>query len=340
MDTVRIANCSGFWGDRFTAAEEMVEGGTIDVLTGDYLAELTMALLHRARMKDSKAGFVPTFVAQLERVLPRCIERGIKVVANAGGLAPASLAAQVGQLGAKLGVPVRVACVDGDDLLPRLDELAALGEPLAHLDHGTPLAECGGIPVTANAYLGGWGIREALAKGADVVVTGRVADASLVIGPAAWKLGLARDDWDRLAAAAVAGHLLECGCQVTGGNYPFFEEVTLRRVGFPLAEIAADGSFEITKHPGTGGAVTVGTVTAQLLYEVAGPRYLGPDVTARFDTVELAEVGPDRVRCTGVRGEPPPVTAKVAANVVRGWRAGVTLLVAAPRVDRKVAILR
>jgi hypothetical protein len=304
---IRIANCSGFYGDRLAAAREMVDGGPIDVLTGDYLAELTMLILAR-----SEEGYARTFLRQMEDVLATCLERGIKVVSNAGGLAPAALAEKVRMLGAK------VAHVEGDDVRARF-----------------------GGAATANAYLGAWGIAEALAGGADVVVTGRVTDASLVVGPAAWRFGWARDDWDRLAGAVVAGHVLECGAHATGGNYAFFGEVPgLEHPGFPIAEVGEDGSSVITKHPGTGGLVSVGTVTAQLLYEIDGPRYRGPDVTARFDTIRLDQEAPDRVRISGVRGEPPPRELKVAVNRPGGFRNQMTFVLTGLDVEEKAALVR
>lgn len=335
-----IANASGFYGDRLSAPEEILRGGPIHVLTGDYLAELTMAILHRARLRDGRLGYATTFLAQLERILGECLDRGVRVVTNAGGLNPRGLVAAIEALAARLGLAPRVAVVEGDDLAPRIGELLAAGEPLAHMDRGTPLREGEGEVVAANAYLGGWGIREALARGADVVVCGRVADAALVVGPAAHWFGWQRDDWDRLAGAAAAGHILECGTQATGGNYAFFEEVpSFERVGFPLAEIREDGSAVITKHPGTGGLVSVGTVTAQLVYEIDGPRYITPDVIARFDALSLCQEGPDRVLVAGARGEPPPPTAKVAVLRARGFRGSVTVLLAGLDVEAKAALL-
>jgi hypothetical protein len=333
---VRIANCSGFWGDRLSAAEEMIRGGPIDVLTGDYLAELTMALLHRTRHKSG--GFVPTFLAQMERVLGECLDKKIRVVANAGGLEPRALAAELDALAGKLGVAPKVAWIDGDDLVPRLDELRAAGERFVHLDRGEAL---GAQPVvTANAYLGGWAIREALARGADLVVCGRVTDAALVVGPAAWRFGWRRDQFDQLAGAVAAGHVIECSAQATGGNYAFFDEVpSLRKVGFPLVEMETDGSFVVTKHAGTGGLVSVGTVTAQLLYEIESPRYANPDVIARFDTLRLEQIAPDRVRVSGARGEPPPATLKVAANLDGGWRNSMTVLIGGLELERKAALV-
>lgn len=323
---LRIANCSGFFGDRLSAAREMVEGGPIDVLTGDYLAELTMLILWKTRQRGQQ-GYARTFLQQMEEVLGTCVDRGIKVVANAGGLNPAGLAADLRQLAARLGVQVNVAHVEGDDICHRLSELQAAGHELRHLDTGQPLAEAGVDPVTANVYLGAWGIVEALRSGADVVVCPRVTDASLAVGPAAWHFGWAHNDWDRLASAVVAGHILECGAQTTGGNFSFFTELPdWRPPGFPLAEMHSDGTFVVTKHPGTGGLVTADTITAQLLYELADVRYANPDVIARFDTICLAAAGPDRVQVSGVRGEPAPPDLKVCLNYSGGYRNSVTFL--------------
>jgi len=326
---LRVGNASGFYGDRFAAVAEMLEGGPLDVLTGDYLAELTMLILGRARARarpdDPARGYVPTFLAQMEQCLGLAHDRGVTLVTNAGGLAPADLADALRALADRLGVPARIAHVEGDDLLPRAGMLG--------LDRG-------GTPVTANAYLGASGIAACLREGADVVVTGRVTDASLVVGPAVAHFGWAPDDWDRLAGATVAGHVLECGAQATGGNYAFFAEHDVRHPGFPLAELHDDGSCVVTKHPGSGGAVTVGTVTAQLLYEIGGPRYAGPDVTTRFDTIALADDGPDRVRVSGVRGEPPPPTTKVCLNHTGGYRNAVSFVLTGLDIEGKAALAR
>ena len=336
-EPLRVANCSGFYGDRLSAAREVVEGGPINVLTGDYLAELTMLILWKTASRGGSGGYATTFLRQMEEVLGTCLDRGIKVVTNAGGLAPQRLADDLAGLAGRLGLSPSVAVVEGDDLLGRLDALQAEGHPLAHLDTGVPLAEAGVEPVTANAYLGAWGIVEGLRAGADVVVCPRVTDASLVVGPAAWHHGWARDDWDRLAGAVVAGHVLECGAQTTGGNYAFFaRDLPDRRPpGFPVAEVAEDGSFVVTKHEGTGGRVSVGTVTAQLLYEIAGPSYAGPDVVARFDTIRLDDDGPDRVRVSGVRGDPAPPELKVCLNYVGGYRNSVTFALVGLDLDAK-----
>ncbi len=334
---VRVANCSGFYGDRIAAAREML-AGPIDVLTGDYLAELTMLILWKSRRKDPALGYATTFLRQMEEVLGPCLERGIPIVANAGGLNPAGLAARLDELAAKLGLTARIAYLTGDDLAPRIGALQAGGHTFTHADTGVPLAGADRPVVTANAYLGGWGIAAALEAGADVVVCPRVTDASLAVGPAAWWHGWARDDWDALAGAVAAGHIIECGPQATGGNYSFLAEVTDRRYpGFPIAEIAADGSSVITKHDGTGGLVSVGTVTAQLLYEIGPPAYLNPDVTAHFDTVHLRQDGPDRVTLSGTRGSPPPDTLKVALNMLGGYRNTTTMVLTGLDIEEKAA---
>ncbi|GLZ48117.1 hypothetical protein Acsp06_43020 [Actinomycetospora sp. NBRC 106375] len=335
---VLIGNCSGFYGDRLAAAREMVDGGPIDLLTGDYLAELTMLILDKARRKDPSAGYAKTFLTQLEEVLGTCLDRGIRIVANAGGLNPGGLAGEVTALAERLGLHPRVAHVDGDDIVDRLEELQAAGHDLAHLDTGRKLGESAVHPVTANAYLGGFGIADALGAGADVVVTGRVTDASVVVGPAAWWHGWARTDLDAIAGAMAAGHVIECGPQATGGNYAFMDEVTDRRYpGFPIAEVAADGSSVITKHPGTGGLVSVGTVTAQLLYEIADPAYAGPDAVAHFDSLALTQEGEHRVRIAGTRGSAPPETLKVALNHEGGYRNTMTMVLTGLDIEGKAA---
>jgi hypothetical protein len=325
---LRVGNASGFYGDRFSAVREMLEGGPLDVLTGDYLAELTMLILGRGKMKDPDAGYASTFLRQMEESLGLAAERGTTIVTNAGGLNPRGLADRLRELASRLGIDVRIAHVEGDDLLPRAKELG-----LADFRYGQPL--------TANAYLGAWGIVECLRTGADVVVTGRVTDASLVVGPAAARFGWARDDWDALAGATVAGHVLECGAQATGGNYAFFQEIyNVKAPGFPIAEIHPDGSSVITKHDGTGGAVTVETVTAQLLYEIGGPSYAGPDVTTRFDSIALAQDGPDRVRISGVQGVPPPPSTKVCLNHLGGHRNEMTFVLTGLDIDAKAELAK
>ncbi len=336
---LRIANCSGFYGDRLSAAQEMVTGGPIDVLTGDWLAELTMLILAKDRMKDPARGYAKTFLKQLEVVLGTCLDSGIRIVSNAGGLNPAGCAEAISELAQRLGLTPTVAFVGGDDLIGQLDQLQASGEELINLDTGEHWAQMGKAPITANAYLGSWGISTALGQGADVVVTGRVTDASLVVGPAAWHFDWAHDDWDQLAGAIVAGHAIECGTQVTGGNYSFFDEIpNAHRCGFPIAEVFSNGSSIITKHPGTGGAVSIGTVTAQLVYEIASPSYANPDATALFDTITLETVGPDRVQISGVRGTPPSPDLKVGINYLAGFRNSMTFLLTGLDISEKAQL--
>jgi hypothetical protein len=335
-----IANFSGFFGDRFSAAKEMVEGGPIDFLTGDYLAELTMAILLKQKMKDPGKGYAHTFLKQMEQVMGLCLEKKIRVISNAGGLNPKGLAAALEQTAQTLGLHPKVAYIEGDDLMPRLGELQEQGETFTHLDKGTALKDAAGMPITANAYLGGWGVVKALESGADIIVGGRMADAAVVMGPAAWHFGWQTDDWDKLAGAAVAGHIIECSGQACGGNYSFIHEIpSYHNVGFPIAEMNEDGSFVITKHPGTGGLVSVGTVTAQLMYEIREPRYLTPDVVTRFDTIQISQEGPDRVLIEGVRGEPAPRTTKVCINNMSGHSNSMTLLLAGLDIEKQAKII-
>ncbi len=335
-----IANFSGFFGDRFSAAWEMIEGGPIDVLTGDYLAELTMAILLRHKMKDPAKGYAHTFLKQMEKVMGSCLDKNIRVVSNAGGLNPKGLAEELEKVAQTLGLNPTIAYIEGDDLMPRLQDLQEKGETFTHLDTGVALKDAKGMPITANAYLGGWGVVKALEKGADIVVGGRLADAAVVMGPAAWHFGWERTDWDKLAGAAVAGHIIECSGQACGGNYSFVDEIpSYHDVGFPIAEMHADGSFVITKHPGTGGIVSVGTVTAQLMYEVRAPKYLTPDVATHFDTIQVNQEGPDRVAVKGALGEPPPDTTKVCINNLAGHGNTMTLLLAGLDIEKKAKIV-
>jgi hypothetical protein len=321
---VRIGNCSGFYGDRLSAMREMLEGGSLDVLTGDYLAELTMLILGKDRMRDPALGYARTFVRQAEDCLGLALERGVRLVANAGGLNPAGLAARLREVASALGLDVAVAHVEGDDLMPRAGELGLDGA------------------LTANAYLGGFGIAAALAGGADVVVTGRVTDASLVVGPCVWRFGWGRSSYDELAGAVVAGHVIECGTQATGGNFSGFRSLPRSSgpLGFPLVEMAADGSSVVTKHEGTGGLVSVDTVTAQLMYEVQSTTYLNPDVSVDLTSIRLSDDGPDRVRVSGVRGSAPPASAKVCVNALGGFRNQLEFVLTGLDIDDKAAWVR
>ena len=323
MRAARIGNSSGFYGDRLSAMRAMLDGGDLDYLTGDYLAELTMLILGRDLLKNPDGGYARTFLAQLEQSLGAALDRGVRIVANAGGLNPGGLAQAIRELNDRLGLTAKVAHVEGDNLLPRAAELGW------------------GTPLTANAYLGGWGIAACLDAGPDIVVTGRVTDAALVVGAAAHHHGWERTAYDEIAGAIAAGHVIECGTQATGGNFSFFTEIAdLRRPGFPIAEVAADGSSVITKHPGTGGAVTTETVAAQLLYEVTGARYANPDATLRLDSITLSDDGSDRVRISAVRGEAPPPDLKVSLNRLGGYRGDVTFVLTGLDIEAKADLVK
>ncbi len=321
---LRIGNCSGFYGDRLAAMREMLEGTHdgqgLDVLTGDYLAELTMLILGKDTMKDPSLGYARTFVRQVEDCLGLALEKGVRIVSNAGGLNPAGLADKLREVARGLGLDARIAHVEGDDLRSMSFDGA----------------------LTANAYLGGFGIAAALRQGADIVVTGRVTDASLVVGPAVAHFGWTPTSYDELAGAVVAGHVLECGTQATGGNFSGFRTLphTGRPLGFPLAEISADGSCVVTKQDGTGGAVTVDTVTAQLVYEIQSTRYLNPDVVTDLASVRLSQEGPDRVAITGVTGEAPPERLKVCVNTLGGFRNSLELVLTGLDIDAKADWVR
>ncbi|KRA39225.1 MULTISPECIES: acyclic terpene utilization AtuA family protein [unclassified Nocardioides] len=325
MSSIRIANCSGFYGDRLSALREQIEGGDVDVVTGDYLAELTMLILGMDTLRDADLGYARTFVRQVEDTLGLALDKGVKIVSNAGGVNPAGLATKLREVAERLGLDAKIAHVEGDDLRA---------------------ANLFGGALTANAYLGAFGIASALRAGADVVVTGRVTDASVVVGPAIAHHGWKPTDYDALAGAVVAGHVIECGTQATGGNFSGFTDLFRagapmdKPLGFPIAEVAADGSSVITKHDGTGGAVTVDTVTAQLLYEIQSTRYLNPDVTTRLESIQLAQQGPDRVQISGVTGTAPSEKLKVAVNTLGGYRNQVEFVLTGLDIEAKAEWVR
>lgn len=336
MAAVRIANCAGWLWDRFSGLRDAL-AGPVDVVTGDYLAEPTLRQLALERAKDPSLGYARSFLAQFTDAVDLLVERGAKLVVDAGGLNPAGLAEQCRRVIAERGHGLVVAHVEGDDLLGRLGEFG----PLPHLDDGRPLADWGHEPGTANAYLGGWGITAALAAGADVVITGRVTDASLTTGVAAWWHGWGPEDWDALAGAVAAAHVIECGPQATGGNFSGFTSVPrVEDLGYPIAEIAADGTAVITKHEVAGGTVTTDTVTAQLLYEIQGPIYLNPDVTVDLTDVTVTPEAPDRVALTGVRGTPPSPTTKLAITAPGGFESSVSFYATGLDLEAKAALLR
>tara|TARA_E500000331_G_scaffold122292_1_gene119764 strand:+ start:423 stop:2195 length:1773 start_codon:yes stop_codon:yes gene_type:complete len=339
-DMIKIANCSGFYGDKISAAKELVDGGPIDVLTGDYLAELTMAILYSQKLQRGEdKGYVGTFLKQIKEVAKSCKEKKIKIISNAGGLNPKSMASEIKKILDEQSIDMKVAYIDGDDLLPRMEDLTKEGEVFENIDKNIPLNDSGFSTLTANAYLGAWGIKEALDNGADIVVCPRVTDAAVVIGPAAWKFNWDRNNYDALAGALAAGHIIECGCQATGGNYAFFKEVSsFDNVGYPIAEILEDGSFYVTKHPGTGGLVSKGTVTAQLLYEISSPAYKNPDVIAHFDTLKIEDIEKDKVYISGCRGSSPPKDHKVCINLAGGFRNGMEIMLTGLDIEAKAKV--
>ena len=339
-DFIKIANCSGFYGDKLSAAKELVDGGPIDVLTGDYLAELTMTILYSQKLQRGEdKGYVGTFLKQIKEIAKTCNEKNIKIVTNAGGLNPKSMASEIEKILLDQSIEMKVAYIDGDDLLPKMDSLMGEGEKFMNIDKNISLKDSGYSPLTSNIYLGAWGIKEALDHDADIVVCPRVTDAAVVIGPAAWKFNWKRNDYDALAGALAAGHIIECGCQATGGNYSFFKEVpSFDNVGYPIAEIFEDGSFNITKHPNTGGLVSKGTVTAQLLYEISSPAYINPDVISHFDTLKIEEIAKDKVHISGCRGSSPPKDHKVCINLAGGFRNGMEIILTGIDIDEKAKV--
>jgi hypothetical protein len=337
-DRIVIANCGGFWGDDPTAARRQVEGGPVDYLVMDYLAEITMAILHKQRQRRPELGYATDFLVQLRDVLVTCVEQGITIITNAGGVNPAACAQAVEALAAELGVGdrVRTATVTGDDLLDQLQPLLESGETLDHMDTGRPLSDVAERVLSMNVYVGAAPVVKALEMGANVVIAGRVTDTGVTLAPMIHEFGWSPDDWDRLASGIVAGHILECGTQCTGGNFTDWAAVpSFADIGYPLAEVTADGAFTITKHPGTGGMVTVHTVAEQLLYEMGGPGYLCPDCVARFDSIQLHQVGPDRVAVSGIRGGPPPEKLKVAVSFADGYRVFGRMMVGGPHALTK-----
>jgi hypothetical protein len=341
MKTVRVGNGQGFWGDNVDAPVELLRGGPIDYIGMDYLAEVTLSIMMRQKLKDPRLGYATDFIDFMRRVLPELVERNVRVLTNAGGLNPRACREQIFALARELGVKgLRIGVVEGDDLLGRLPELVAAGHPLANMDSGEPLAPYLDRMTSANAYLGARPVVEALDQGALIVLCGRVTDTALALAPLIHEHGWAADDWDRLAAGTIVGHVLECGAQATGGNFSRFWEVPdLWNVGYPLAEVAADGSFVVTKHEGTGGLVTVDTVSEQLVYEMGDPSaYITPDVIADFTSIRLEQAGPNRVRVSGVRGRPNTPFLKISASHLAGYKASGQLTLSGPRALEKARL--
>lgn len=341
MKSVRVANGQGFWGDSVDAPLRLLDGGPVDYLGMDYLAEVTLSIMMRQKLKNPAAGYATDFLDFVRRALPRLVERNVKVVTNAGGLNPRACRERIFAIARELGISgLRVGVVEGDDLLARLPDLVARGHAMKNMDTGEPLAGVLDRVTSANAYIGAVPVAEALAGGAQIVLCGRVTDTALALGPLVHEHGWAADDWDRLAAGTICGHILECGAQSTGGNFSRFWEVPdLWDVGYPVAEVAADGSFVVTKHPGTGGLVTVDTVSEQLLYEMGDPNaYVTPDVTADFTSIRLAQEGPDRVRVSGIRGRENTPFLKISASYLDGYKASGQVTLSGPRAVEKARL--
>jgi hypothetical protein len=339
-ERVRIAAGQGFWGDLPDAPVRQVQGGPIDYLMLDYLAEVTMSIMQKQKARDPRAGYARDFVSLMKEILPTCIERDIKVIANAGGVNVPGCAAAVRDVASELGLgdKVRIGMVTGDDILDRIDELIGGGIELRNLDTGEPLAIVRNRIQSANAYLGAAPIVEALGQGANVVITGRATDTGLTLGPMIHEFGWAADDWDRLASGTIAGHIIECGAQCSGGNcqYDWENIPDLANVGFPIAEASPDGTFVITKHEKTGGCVNVPSVKEQLLYEMGDPHeYITPDCVADFTTIQLANVGANRVRVFGIKGRNATDSLKVSISYSSGFKAVGTLVYAWPDAYKK-----
>ena len=329
--TVRVAAGQGFWGDWLEAPYRQVTGGAIDYLMMDYLAEVTMSILQKQKSRDPARGYATDFITQMERILPTIVQRGIKVTANAGGVNPRACAMALADVARRLGFggKLTIGIVTGDDLLGRLDGLMARGHPLTNLDTGRPLRDVRDRLLSANAYLGAEPVALALQRGAQVVITGRVTDTGLTLGPLMHAFGWAPDAWDRIAAGTVAGHIIECGAQCSGGNcLKDWQRIPdLANVGYPIVEARADGTFDLIKHPGTGGRIDIASVTEQLVYEMGDPReYITPDGVADFTTIQLAQAGKDRVRVSGVRGKPATDKLKVSVAYFYGYKAVGTLV--------------
>jgi hypothetical protein len=341
MRSVRIGNGQGFWGDNVDAPVELLRGGPIDYIGMDYLAEVTLSIMMRQKLKDPRLGYASDFIGFVRRVLPEIKERNVRILTNAGGLNPRACRARIFQVAKDLGVTgLRVGVVEGDDLFPRLRELIAAGHPLANMDTGEPLGPHVEKVTSANAYLGARPIVRALEEGAQIVLCGRVTDTALALAPMIHEFGWGETDWDLLAAGTIAGHILECGPQCTGGNFSRWWEVPdLWNVGFPLVEARADGTFTVTKHAGTGGMVTVDTVSEQLLYEMASPsEYITPDCVADFTSIHLRQEGPDRVDVTGVRGRPKTPFLKISGSYLDGYKATGQVTISGPRAVDKAQL--
>ncbi|HEU4988341.1 MAG: DUF1446 domain-containing protein [Gemmatimonadota bacterium] len=342
-DIVRVASGQGFWGDWLEAPRRQVEGGPVDYLMLDYLAEVTMSILQKQKERDPKMGYARDFIGAVESVLPAVVERGVRVIANAGGVNPVACAEAVRAVAAKTGVEdrLKIGVVTGDDLLPALDALIAGGHALANMETGEPLSTVRDRVLSANAYIGSVPIVEALGRGANIVITGRSTDTALTMAPLRYEFGWKSDDWNRLAAGIIAGHIIECGAQCSGGNclYDWRSIPDLANVGYPIVEARADGTFVVTKHAGTGGRIDVHSVTEQLVYEMGDPHsYITPDVVADFSSIHLEQAGENRVRVFGIQGREATDKLKVSIAYRDGYKAVGSLVYAWPDALEKAQL--
>jgi hypothetical protein len=341
MKTIRIGNGQGFWGDNVDAPVHLLRGGPIDYIGMDYLAEVTLSIMMRQMLKNPDLGYATDFISFIRKVLPELVERDVKIVTNAGGLNPNACRARIFEVARELGVEgLKVGVVEGDDILPRLRSLVGDGHPLTNMDSGEAIEPLLDRFTSANAYLGAQPVVEALGSGAQIILAGRVTDTALALAPSIYEHGWAADDWDRLAAGTIAGHIIECGAQCTGGNFSRWWEVPdLWNVGFPVVEMSEDGTFVVTKHPGTGGMVTVDTVSEQLLYEMGDPtEYITPDVVADFTSIQLEQEGEDRVRVSGIKGRPNTPFLKISASYLAGYKATGQITLSGPRAVAKAEL--
>ena len=341
MRAIRIGNGQGFWGDNVDAPVELLKGGPIDYIGMDYLAEVTLSIMMRQKLKDPRLGYATDFIEFIRRVLAEAKERNVRILTNAGGLNPKACRAKIFEVARELGLSgVRVGVVEGDDLFPRLRDLVEAGHPLNNMDTGEPIAPHIDRVMSANAYLGARPVVEALRQGAQIVLCGRITDTALALAPMVHEFGWGPEDWDRLAAGTIAGHIIECGAQCTGGNFSRWWEVPdLWNAGYPIIEGREDGTFTVTKHEGTGGMVTVDTVSEQLLYEMGDPSgYLTPDVTADFTSIHLRQEGKDRVEVSGIQGRPRTPFLKISASYLAGYKGSGQITISGPRAIEKARL--
>ncbi|MEW6049913.1 MAG: acyclic terpene utilization AtuA family protein [Candidatus Zixiibacteriota bacterium] len=334
---VRIGNAGGYWGDDLSALKRQLTGGPLDYITMDFLAEITMSILQRQRQSNSELGYAVDFLDQLKECLPLIVKKNVRVISNAGGINPIGMGRKIVEMAQKMGLDIKVGIVYGDNIVDNLYELTAAGERFDNMETGEDFFAVRSRITSANIYLGAEPVVKALEAGCQIVVTGRVTDTGITLAPMIHELGWSMDDWDKMAAGIVAGHIIECGAQATGGNITDWHEVkSYHNIGYPIIEMESSGEFVVTKHPKTGGMVTEKTVKEQLVYEMGDPsNYISPDGVARFDTIQLKQVGKDRVKVYGVKGKPEPDCLKVSMSFDDGWKASGEVLVSGPDTFKK-----